>query len=320
MRLFRNAMVALTAALAITAVPAAAKSKANLPRLTIDELRQKYADPASKYMNIDGLEVHYKDEGTGPVLLMVHGSESSLRTYDRIAAKLKDKYRIIRFDIPGYGLSGRISDRAAASVQPTDIPAKLLAALGATEVNCAGVSSGGTMCMYLAARHPQLVKRLILSNMPSDPVKTDHMVQPESFIAAQKRASETGYRDQVFWNEFLTYFAGDPARISEQTRREYYDFNRRTPEKHPIAMIARIGDGKEARVLMQAVKVPTLIIWGGKDHLLPVFAADNLAGYLPNAQISKLIMPDVGHYPPLESPERFAELIRVYLEDVVPTP
>lgn len=299
---------------------AAVSQAAQTPRLTIEELRRKYADSASKYADIDGLQVHYKDEGKGPVLLMVHGSESSLRTYDRIAARLKGKYRIIRFDIPGYGLSGRISDEAAATVQPTDIPAKLLARLGVQNASCVGVSSGGTMCMYLAARHPALVNRLILSNMPSDPVKTDHLVQPESFLKAQERAKQTGFRDLDFWNEFLSYFAGDPARISAKTRAEYYDFNRRTPEKHPIAMIARIGDGKEAKILMHAVKTPTLIIWGGRDHLLPVFAADNLANYLPNAQISKLIMPDVGHYPPLESPDHFAELIRIYVEDVVPQP
>jgi len=322
MRRFAPIAWSLAAALAAsTLVPqvAAAEKKSSHPYLTVQQLRDKYSDPVGKIANIDGAEVYYKDEGTGPVLLMVHGSQSSLRTYDRITDQLKDRYRIIRFDIPGYGLSGRVSDEVAANVSPTDVPAKLLAQLGVKNVDCVGVSSGGTMCLYLAARHPELVNRLILSNMPSDPVKTDHMVQPDSFIKAQAQATETGFRDLHFWNEFLSYFAGDPARISTKTRGEYYDFNRRAPEKYPITMVARIGDGKEARVLMQGVKQPALLIWGGRDALLPPIAADNLAGYLPNAQVSKLILPDVGHYPPLESPDRFAALIRSYVETVTPT-
>jgi pimeloyl-ACP methyl ester carboxylesterase len=249
---------------------------------------------------------------------MAHGSEGSLRTYDRIVAGLKREYRIIRFDVPGYGLSDGATADAAASALPTDVPAKLLATLRVKDVTCLGVSSGGTMCLYLAARHPQLVRRLILSNMPSDPVRTDHMVQPERFLAAQRRAAETGYRDRNFWDQFLSFFAGDPARISARTRLEYYDFNRRAVEPYPHAMVARIGDGIEARAMMRTVTAPTLLIWGGRDQLLPIAASDTLASYLPNVPLSRLIMPDVGHYPPLESPERFAALVRAYLEQALP--
>lgn len=321
MRRFVPLAWSLTAALTLTAMAphaAAAPKKAKLPHLTVQQLRDKYADPVGKYANIDGQEIYYKDEGTGPVLLMVHGSQSSLRTYDRIAEVLKDRYRIIRFDIPSWGLSGDVPENVAQTLKPSDIPARLLAQLGVDKVDCVGVSSGGTMCLYLAAEHPELVNRLILSNMPSDPVKTDHLVQPESFIKAQEDSNKRGYRDLFFWNEFLSYFAGDPARISEKTREEYYDFNRRTPDKHIITMVAQIGDGVKARVLMQQVTHPTLLIWGARDHLLPPIAAENLANYLPNAPVSRVFMPDVGHYPPLESPDRFAGLIDAYVKQATP--
>ncbi len=288
--------------------------------LTIDELRQLYGDDQSRYLDVNGVEVHYKDEGTGPVLLMVHGSESSLRTWDVITEKLKDRYRIIRYDIPGYGLSGPISDEVAETVEPLDIPEALVKELGVEKLTVVGVSSGGTMGMYLAAKRPDLVERLIISNTPSDPVDTSHLVMPEAFVDSIARATETGFRDQVFWNEFLTYFAGDGDRISEQTRKEYYDFYRRTPEKHPIALVAVIGDGVEAKKRMAMVKQPTLQIWGTADKLLPESAADASAGYLHNAQLSRILMPDVGHYPPLEVPERFAQLIAAYIEAGVPNP
>lgn len=294
---------------------------ATAPWLSLSELRHRYADPASRFMTIKGLEVHYKDEGPrgAPVMFMVHGSNSSLRTWDVIAAQLKTRYRIIRYDIPGYGLSGRISDEAARTVQPVDIAEGLIDALGVRRITFVGVSSGGTMGMYLAARRPDLVARLVLSNTPSDPVDTSHLVQPQAFLDAQARMKTNGgYQDQIFWDQFLTFFAGAPGRISARTRREYHDFNRRTPEAHPVAMTARIGNGKEADVEMAKIVAPTFLIWGGADPLLPESAALALVRHVPHAQISRVIMPDVGHYPPLEVPERFARLLTAYVEAATP--
>jgi pimeloyl-ACP methyl ester carboxylesterase len=69
---------------------------------------------------------------------------------------------------------------------------------------------------------------------------------------------------------------------------------------------------------MGAVTAPTLLIWGARDPLLTPPTADILAGYLSHAQVSKVIMPDVGHYPPLEAPERFARIVAAYIEAVAP--
>lgn len=322
------ASTALLPAMASAQVPAATAATAtapaaSFPRLTVAQLRRTYADKASHFMTIKGVEVHYKDEGprTAPVLYMVHGSVSTLRTWDRIVTQLKGRYRIIRFDIPGYGLSGTISDEAAKSVQPVDIAEGLVDRLGVKKLTFVGVSSGGTMGMYLAAKRPDLVERLILSNTPSDPVDTGHLVMPPAFLKAQADAKANGgFQDQTFWNEYLSYFAGDPKRISAKTRAEYYDFNRRVPEKYPIALVARIGDGKQATIEMAKVTAPTFLLWGGADHLLPEAAVVAITRYLANAQISKVIMPDVGHYPPLEVPDRVAQLVAAYVEAGTPKP
>ena len=314
--LFSFGIGVVSACAPVAAQSAAPAAMVVSPYLTIDELRAKYGDADSRYLTIGGMEVHYKDEGPrdAPVLLMVHGSQSSLRQWDRITEILKPRYRIIRFDIPGYGLSGRVSDEAATTVQPLDIPEGLLAHLGVSKLTFVGVSSGGTMGMYLAAKRPELVERLIISNTPSDPVVTTHLVMPQSFLDAQARNKAQGFADRNFWDEYLSYFAGDPSRISAQTRAEYYDLNRRTPEKHPIAMVARIGDGVQAKVEMAKVTAPTFLVWGGADALLPEAAADAVERYLVNAPISRVIMPDVGHYPPTEVPDRFAQWIAAFVE------
>lgn len=304
--------------LAAAHAPLVAPSR-DAPYLTLAQLRAKYRDPAGKFATIKGIEIHYKDEGKGPVLLMVHGSASSLRTWDGIADRLKARYRIIRFDVAAMGLSGGISDEAAATVKPVDIAVGLLDRLGVRKVTFVGVSSGGTLGMFLAAQRPDLVERLILSNTPADPVTYGHMVQPPGFVKAQADAKQAGgFQARSFWDEYLGYFAGDPKRFSTKLRDEYYDMNRRAPQKHPIALIAQIGDGVVANQLMAQVAAPTLLVWGGKDALLPVAAMQSLAVHLKHAQVSELVLPDVGHYPPVEVPARFAQVIAAYVEAVVP--
>ncbi len=308
---------ALIALVVAAAAPAAAQDAAR-PRLTLAELRAHYSDPRGHIAVIGGVEIYYKDEGRGPALLLVHGSVSTLRTWDRIAPVLARHYRVIRFDIPPQGLSGPISDEAAARLVPTDIAEGLLAQLGVKRVTFVGVSSGGTMGIQLAAKRPDLVERLIIANAPADPVTTGHLPPSPEFDREQKIARETGFQSLAFWNAFLTYFSGDPARISTTTRNEYYDFNRRVPEKHPIDLVAQVADHDKAVAVMAKVTAPVLLIWGGRDPLLTPPSMDALAAYLTHAQVSRILLPDVGHYPPLEVPERFAQLIEAYIEAATP--
>jgi pimeloyl-ACP methyl ester carboxylesterase len=288
------------------------------PFLSLDALRAKYADRAGHIADIDGVEVYYKDEGSGPAILMIHGSSSTLKTYDGVAASLTPRYRVIRYDIPPQGLSGPVSDEAAARLKNTDIPEKLLERLGVKSVVAVGVSSGGTLCMYLASRRPDLVSRLILSNAPSDPVDTSHMNEPRDFAEAQKEAKETDFRSRRYWDLYLDFFNAEPDRITPDIREQYYDINRRMPEKNVFSLTGLVADHEKAVAAMGAVTAPTLLIWGARDPLLTLPTADILAGYLSHAQVSKVLMPDVGHYPPLEAPARFAQIVAAYIEAAAP--
>lgn len=285
---------------------------------TLEQLRAKYQDPQGQILNIGGVDVYFKDEGQGPALLMVHGSQSSLRTWDVITQQLSDRYRIIRYDIPPQGLSGPLSDEALAGLQPVDIAEGLLRHLGIEKITFVGVSSGGTLGVFLAAKRPDLVERLILSNTPADTVTTDHLPPSDEFNEAQRVAAASGKRDRKFWDAFLNYFSGDPSRLSDKTRQQYTDFNNRVPEPNIIGLVARVADQEKAKAAMAAVRAPTLLIWGGKDVLLVPASADALASYLTGTQVSKVMMPDVGHYPPVEAPVRFADIVRMFIESATP--
>ena len=174
------------------------------------------------------------------------------------------------------------------------------------------------MAAFLAAKRPELVERLILSNMPSDRYGTDHLVMPESFLAAQGRFAQTGRYDRNFWYEYLRYFAGDPERMTAKKINEYNDFGRRPADPNLFALVARVGDGSAAQAEFAKIRAPTLLIWGTADPLLPQSAAEALTGHLAQAPVARAFLPDVGHYPPLETPERFARIMASWMEDAVP--
>jgi pimeloyl-ACP methyl ester carboxylesterase len=286
--------------------------------LSRDALRLKYGDKRGKIAVIGDVEVYYKDEGRGPAILLVHGSQSNLKTWDGVAAGLVSHYRVIRYDIPPQGLSGPVTDAALAHLQPTDIAEQLLRQLGVMKVTVVGVSSGGTLAIQLAAKDPGLVERIIVSNAPADPVTTGHLVFSVDFAAQTAEEKRTGRRSQAYWNAFLDFFGGLPSHFDRAMRQQYYDINRRSPEPNLVALAAKVADHDAAVTAMHNVRQPVLLIWGARDPLLPLPACRVLGDYLVNASVSQIILPDVGHYPPVEVPQRYAKLVAAYIEAAGP--
>ena len=291
------------------------------PYLTLAQLRAQYADADSRYATIGGMEVHYKDEGPRragtPVLLLVHGSQCTLKSWDAVVPLLKRRYRLIRFDVPGLGLSGDVPDSALSTVRPEDVAEELLCRLNIPKVTVIGFSSGGTLATFLAAKRPDLIERVVVSNAPSDPVVTTHLVPTAGWTAAQAEAKATGFQGRGYWDAFLDYFSPG-NRIDESTRRHFYAFSRRTPHKNYISMIARVADAPKARAAMAAVRAPTLLIWGSNDPLLPASAGRTLRDYFSGTDAAIVYMPGVGHFPPFEEPDRFARIALAWIEAATP--
>jgi pimeloyl-ACP methyl ester carboxylesterase len=278
---------------------------------------------------IDGVEVYYQDQGTGPAILMAHGSNSTLRGYDRVADILvKRHYRVIRYDMPAQGLSGPIPDAVAASdVKAEDIAEALLTNLGVKKVTALGMSSGSTLAWFLAAKRPDMVERLILSSGPADVVDTTHIKFSKRLLEAQSALghrylsngpADNAYNSRAYWDAFFDFFTGEPERVGPAEREEYYDINRRFPEPHKLRLTGMVVNHAATMANADKVACPVLLLWGERDPQLTPPTLETLASYLKNADVSKVFMPDVGHYPALEVPERYAQIVAAYIEAVTP--
>lgn len=294
--------------------------------LTQAELEQRYRLPKSRFTVIEGARIHYTDEGKGPVIVLLHGSSGSLRTYDRVVPRLVARgYRVIRYDEPNMGLSGpapqTLYDRP---LYPVIVLEGILARLGVHSASLVGVSSGGAAAFFFAARHPDQVERLVLSNTPMGRADGKGMALSRDLARELARSTPAMgrkskiYRPLSYWQAFFRFYTGEPDRAPPVLLAQYYDMNRREPVPDRLTMVEALDDAAGVTAALDAITAPTLLLWGARDPVLPPEKAAELQQALRNTQVSTLMMPDVGHYPPLEVPERFADSVLTYLQSVTP--
>ena len=150
----------MTLALLVLLTGCASMGMASRP---LSELTNHYTTDESRFIAVDGLRIHYRDEGSGPVLVLLHGVASSLHTWDGWVAEMKDQYRIIRLDLPAHGLTG--PDPGVERYDTQYMVEKLdrfLDKLGIERLSLAGNSLGGFISWNYALQRPQRVDKLIL--------------------------------------------------------------------------------------------------------------------------------------------------------------
>lgn len=318
-----SALVIGAALIAGTTVPAysAPDRTISLPSdgfLSLDQLRQRYADAATRYMDIGGMSIRYKDEGSGPVIVLLHGSHSSLDGYDGLSRALTDQYRVIRFDMPGMGLSSTLSvNDTTTTPYADDILRELLDRLDVKEATLVGVSSGGAIAYYFASLYPKRVKALVLTNVPSEPVIAANTPRTPELRQEFEIAEKTGFRRKNYWSVYLNWLTGTPERMTDDKITRYYDMNRRKPIDKPRLFWRSTAHVPEIYKVMSTVKAPALLVWGKIDFVLPIHTMTTLKNHLPASSVSTVVLEDTGHYPPFEIPDRFARIVKSYLTSVI---
>jgi pimeloyl-ACP methyl ester carboxylesterase len=268
------------------------------------ELTPKYANGASHFVKIDGVDIHYRDEGQGPPLVLLHGSSSSLHTWDGWVAKLVDHRRIVRLDLPGYGLTGPATNKDYSAARYARVVVALLDRLGIHRADVAGNSLGGRVALTMALDHPAYVGRLVLV----DAAGLSGQRLPKIFRLAgtpvlnrllrwvTPRAVVRSNVEEVF---------GDPSRVSESLVDRYYDMTRR--EGNRQATIDRFTNLSDPDLddRLKEIHVPVLLEWGERDIWIPLSFAHRFRDGIAAAIL--VTYADAGHVPMEELPERTAE-------------
>jgi pimeloyl-ACP methyl ester carboxylesterase len=280
-------------------------------------LVQKYAGDRSRFVEVDGAKVHYRDEGSGPALVLLHGICASLHTWDGWAARLSERFRVNRMDFPGFGLTGPA--RINGIDESVSFLGRYLDAVGIERCSLAGNSLGGYISWRYALAHPEKVDRLILL----DPVGyTQPLPWPVTLAAhplVRPFARRTVSRFMI--ERCLDQVYGDRSRITPELRERYYELALRPGNSKAcvdvFTLMRRLCRWPGLSQGIVDLALPTLVMWGALDHWIPIGQMEKWRRDLPRAAFIEY--DGVGHAPMEELPDRTAvDALRFLLASVTP--
>ena len=226
-------------------------------------LKSKYSDEVSQFVNVQGMSVHYKSEGRGMPLLLLHGTGSSLHTWDQWTASLKDSFNVIRLDLPAYGLTGPRPDRDYRYTTYVSFLDEFMNKIDIDSFHIAGNSFGGALSFIYASHHPDKVGKLILmdaAGLPSNeepPMVFKLASNPITSMILKKVTPKSFMKKnlhEVYENDDL---------VSDEIIRRYHDMA--TREGNRQAFIDRVNtEYTDYSELLTELEEPTLIMWGEK--------------------------------------------------------
>ncbi|WP_144150393.1 alpha/beta fold hydrolase [Paraburkholderia sp. BCC1885] len=284
----------------------------SVPRET---LRRRYTQPGSKFVSIMGTEVHYVDEGSGEPLVMIHGFAASLHTWDGVAEELARSHRVIRLDLPPFGVTGPLRS-ASGAIETMDLPAyrrfidTFMQALGIGRVMLIGNSLGGLISWDYAVRHRDQVKRLVLIDSAGFPMKLPIYIG--LFNSALVRMSAPWWLPEPIIRSAVRNVYGDARRLAAPVLRRYIEFFHGEGTRTAIGKMVPTLDFADLDTdVLKTVDVPTLVLWGAKDRWIPPAHAAEFAQRIPGAR--SIMYDGLGHIPMEEDPQRVLADLRAFL-------
>jgi pimeloyl-ACP methyl ester carboxylesterase len=276
------------------------------PDVPVESLKSKWATPPSQFFAVSGLQVHLRDEGPRndltPIVLL-HGTSASLHTWDGWVAVMAKERRVIRFDLPGFGLTGPAADDDYRLAAYAKFVAGTLDTLGLNRVILAGNSLGGNIAWATAAAFPDRVERLILIDAGGYAFESESV--PLGFRIAQMPALDF-FASRVLPRRViegsLRNVYGDPSKVSPYLVDLYFDMALREGNRRALGLRMRqLVRGDQAEKIAQ-LKVPTLILWGAKDRLIPIGNGHRFHKEIAGSEL--FVFDELGHVPQEENPAK----------------
>ncbi len=278
--------------------------------IPVEKLKARYANEHSRFIDIDGLTVHYRDEGRGVPLLLLHAAPSSLHTFDGLVGRLSGRYRVIRLDLPGYGLTGPNAANDYSLQWYMRFLESFLKALRVDSCYVAGNSFGGRLAAELAYEKPGFVKKLVLIDSDGYPADASGILGIRMARTPLLRPIVRYVTPRFFIAMNLKeVFGGHEA--SDETIDRYYDLLRRTGNRDTFIAVSNQKPGNISDHV-RAIRIPTLILWGKADPVFPVRYAEYFHRDIPGSQV--ILYDGLGHMPQEVLPEKIAADIEAFLQ------
>jgi pimeloyl-ACP methyl ester carboxylesterase len=282
--------------------------------IPVEILKEKYANEFSKFVEIDGMQVHYRVEGKGIPIVLIHGTGASLHTWDDWTLKLKENYQVIRMDLPAFGLTGPNKSGDYSIKQYTQFLEEFVVKMKLDSMFLAGNSLGGNIAWNYASKNPEKVQKLILVDASGLPTN-----KPQPWIF---KMAKTPVLSKLFLyitprniiEDNLKQVYEDDTKISDALITRFHDMALREGNRKAFVDRAKIDfkiseASKEDQ--LQNIQTPTLLIWGAKDTWIPLDNGKRMDALLPNSKL--VVLQNSGHVPMEENPKESFKVLNDFL-------
>ena len=279
-------------------------------------MRVKYGGPTSQFVDLGGgLTVHLRDTGPrgGPVLMLIHGSNASLHTWEPWAERLGKTYRIVRMDLPGHGLTGVSPTRDYSPAGFVDVVERTRAKLGIDRMVLAGNSMGGGVAWHYALAHPEHLRALVLVDSVGQRDRSNRK-PPLAFRIAQMpvlRNIAAQITPRSLIADSLPGVFGDPKLATPAMIDRYWELLRYPGNRAATLDRFALAPDSASDAQLATLKMPVLILWGERDRLIPLSSGKWLHAHIPGSTL--VTYPETGHLPMEERPDATARDVDRFL-------
>ena len=306
----RRALVAAVLVAVLLAAGVATQWRGDLP---LETVRARWATGASRFIEVDGLRIHVRERGSGPVLLLLHGSNSSLFTWQGWVTELSGEHRVISFDLPGHGLTGPDPKGRYSHAEMAELVDHVATALGVSRFSLAGNSMGGHLAIVYALAHPERVEKLILVDSHGL-----HREEPPPLIFRLAGAPVLGHvlarlspRFVIAGNVRSVY--GDPGKVTDALVDRYQELLLRDGNREALRIRFATQEEEVDPAQLRTLKMPVLILWGAQDRwVLPKYG-ERMRDAIPGSRL--ITFAGLGHVPMEEDPVATARPVREFLRN-----
>lgn len=283
--------------------------------ISVSDLKAMYANEHSQFIEIDGMQVHYRDEGKGFPIVLIHGTASSLHTWDAWTTELTKTNRVIRMDLPAFGITGPNATADYSIKSYTNFLHRFLKKVKLDKFYLAGNSLGGNIAWNYAAEHPEQVAKLILVDASGLPTNKP---QPAIF-----RMAKTPVLNSLFLSVTPKFFIkknmkevyADETKITDELVTRYHKMALRQGNRQAFIDRAKVDfrlDSKTNLEKLKSIQTPTLLIWGAQDNWIPLDNGKRMDSLLPNSKL--MVLENSGHVPMEENPEESLVLFKNFIK------
>ncbi|QPC99517.1 alpha/beta fold hydrolase [Qipengyuania soli] len=286
------------------------------------EMRAKYATAPSQLVKLaDGREIHLRDEGPrdAPVIILLHGSNADLSSWQKWTEALRDKYRVIRFDQRGHGLTGPAPDDDYDLTAFVDDVDEVADALEVGTFTLGGNSMGGGIAMEYAIANPDRLDALILVDAGGAPIERKGSGNLAFTLAGKPVIGDlmSQLLPRSLVEKSLSQSVSNQAVVTPETVDRYWEMARYPGARAATRKRFSTPRRSFSAESVAAMQVPTLVMWGEEDALIPYDAAGWYMDHLPNAKL--VHYPGIGHLPMEEAPEKSVADLTAWLDKTLAT-